>query len=167
MCVKWLHRIKVTATPAMTKDETSKYSDLQADGTSKLFTFPMGVKSVITNPSGGQNMSKPGLYQITGLAWSGAGSIDRVEVSADGGKTWAVAALDGPVLSKSLTRFRTAWRWNGGPATLMSRAIDKKGNVQPTRDSLLAGRASGAFYHYNAIQAWRIADSGEVTNVYA
>ncbi len=167
MSVKWLHRIKVTAVPAMTKDETSKYSDLQPDGTAQLFTFPMGVKSVITNPSGGLNMSKPGLYQITGLAWSGAGRIDRVEVSADAGKSWATAALDAPVLTKNLTRFRTAWRWNGAPATLMSRAIDEHGSVQPTRDSLIAGRANGFFYHYNAIQAWQIASTGEVANVYA
>lgn len=167
MSVKWLHRIKVTSTPAMTKDETSKYSDLQPDGTAKLFTFPMGVKSVITNPSGGLHMSKPGLYQITGLAWSGAGRINRVEVSADGGKTWATAALEEPVLTKNLTRFRTAWQWNGAPATLMSRAIDEHGSQQPTRDSLIAERSRGFFYHYNAIQAWQITRSGEVENVYA
>ena len=70
----------------MTKDETSKYSDLGLDGRSKLFTFPMEVKSVITSPSGGQKMKGPGLYQVSGLAWSEFGKIRRVDVSADGGR---------------------------------------------------------------------------------
>ena len=60
MSVKWLRRIKVTAEPTMTKDETSKYSDLLPNGRSKLFTYPMEVKSVITSPSGMQKMQGPG-----------------------------------------------------------------------------------------------------------
>ena len=70
MSVKWLRRIKVTAGPTMTKDETSKYSDLLADGTSLMFTFPMEVKSVITSPSPGLLLQGPGLYEISGIAWS-------------------------------------------------------------------------------------------------
>ncbi len=167
MSVKWLRSIKVTDQPAMTKDETSKYSDLQKDGTAKLFTYPMGVKSLITSPSPGLNLGDPGTYQISGIAWSGAGRIRRVQVSADGGRTWADAALDEHVLPKNLTRFRSAWRWDGGPAVIMSRAIDAKGTVQPTREKVLADRSSAAFYHYNGIQAWQVAASGEVSNVYA
>ncbi|MCZ6710931.1 MAG: sulfite dehydrogenase [Gammaproteobacteria bacterium] len=166
MHIKWLQRIKVLDRPAMTKDETSKYSDLQADGTSLLFTFPMGVKSVITSPSPGLELKTPGLYQVTGLAWSGAGKIARVEVSADGGASWADAALDDPVLPKNLARFRSAWRWDGRPTTLLSRAVDDTGAVQPTRDAVIAERANGSFYHYNAIQAWRVGGTGEVRNVY-
>jgi sulfane dehydrogenase subunit SoxC len=41
MSVKWLRRIKVTAGPTMTKDETSKYTDLLASGKSLMFTYPM------------------------------------------------------------------------------------------------------------------------------
>ena len=54
-------------------------------------------------------------------------------VSADGGKSWAQAALQEPVLSKAFTRFRMPWSWDGGPAILQSRAWDEAGNVQPTR----------------------------------
>lgn len=167
MSVKWLRSIKVVDQPAMTRDETSKYSDLQDDGVARLFTFPMGVKSVITSPSPGLQMGAPGIYQISGIAWTGAGKIRRVEVSADGGKSWADAALDEHVLSKCLTRFRSAWRWNGGPAVILSRATDEAGNIQPTRDVVLEGRAKGAFYHYNGIQAWRVGANGEASNVYA
>jgi sulfane dehydrogenase subunit SoxC len=165
--VKWLRRIKLTSGPTMTKDETSKYSDLYPDGHATLFTFEMGVKSVITSPSGQQGLSGPGLYQISGIAWSGAGRIRRVEVSADGGRSWAAAALSDPVLPKALTRFRLPWRWDGGPAVLQSRAIDESGAVQPTREALLAERGPNYRYHYHAIQSWGISAEGEVSNVYA
>ena len=85
---------------------------------------------------------------------------------ADGGRTCADAALNEPVLSKSFTRFRMACRWTGGPAVLTSRAIDETGAVQPTRASLVAERATPN-YHNNGIQAWAVAASGEVSNVYA
>jgi sulfane dehydrogenase subunit SoxC len=165
--VKWLRRIQVTAEPAMTKDETSKYSDLMPDGKALQFTFPMGVKSVITSPSGGLVMQGPGLYQISGIAWSGAGRIRRVEVSADGGATWAEAALSEPVLPKALVRFRLPWRWNGGLAVLKSRAIDETAAVQPTRQALLAERGAAFRYHYHAIQSWEVSAEGTVRNVYA
>jgi sulfane dehydrogenase subunit SoxC len=167
MCVKWLRRLKVTAEPTMTKDETSKYSDLQPNGRSLLFTFPMEAKSVITSPSGMQKMQGPGLYQISGMAWSGFGPIRRVEVSADGGKTWAQAALDGAVLPKAMTRFRMPWRWDGSPSVLQSRAIDETGAAQPSRPALMAARGASFRYHYNAIQSWSVAAAGEVSNVYA
>ena len=165
--VKWLRTLKVTESPAMTKDETSKYSDLAANGQAELFTFPMAVKSVITSPSPGLDLAGPGVYRISGIAWSGGGRIRRVEVSTDGGASWAEAALDEHVLPHCLTRFRAAWRWNGGPATLLSRAVDETGAVQPTRDEVLAGRAPEAFYHYNGIQAWAVDEQGASRNVYA
>ena len=151
----------------MTKDETSKYTDLLPNGRAEMFTFPMGVKSVITSPSGTQKMQGAGLYQISGVAWSGSGKIRRVEVSADRGKTWAQAKLDEPVLSKALTRFRLPWRWAGGPANLQSRATDDTGYVQPTRQEMLAARGGKAAYHNNMITTWNVGDNGEVKHVYA
>ena len=165
--VKWLRRIKVTKRPMMTRDETSKYTDLQPNGTAQIFSFQMGVKSIITSPSGEQSMRGPGLYQISGLAWTGAGRISRVEVSADGGQTWGEAELTEPVLSKALTRFRMPWRWNGGPALIQSRAYDETGAVQPTRTSLLSTRGNQFNYHNHAIQTWQVAANGEVSNAYA
>ena len=124
----------------------------------------MQVKSVITAPSGGQALKGSGFYEVSGLAWSGHGRIPRVEVSADGGATWRDATLQAPVLSRCLTRFRTPWTWSGGPAELQSRATDETGEVQPTRTALIAAQGVNAAYHYNAIQAWRIASGGAVTN---
>ena len=165
--VKWLRRLKVTADPVMTKDETSKYTDSLPSGKAMQFTFPMGVKSVITSPSGGLKMQGAGLYQISGIAWSGAGRIRLVDVSADGGATWAPAALSAPVLPRALTRFRLAWRWTAGPAMLMSRAADETGEVQPTRAAFIGARGVAHRYHYHAIQSWAVSPGGEIRNVYA
>src|SRR5438067_2681793 len=167
MHVKWLRRIKVTEGPTMTKDETSKYTMLLPDGKSLQFVFPMEAKSVITQPSPGLTMKGPGLYEISGLAWSGYGKIAKVEVSADGGKSWGVAALQEPVLSKALTRFRMPWRWDGAPVTLQSRSTDETGYVQPNRAELIALRGDRGNYHNNMITSWGVSDKGEVKHVYA
>ena len=77
----------------MARDETAKYTDLMPDGKARQFSFELETKSVITRPAGGQQMpGGPGTYEITGLAWSGRGKIQRVEVSVDG-KTWQDAEL--------------------------------------------------------------------------
>jgi len=167
MNVKWLRRIKLTEGPTMTRDETSKYTMLLPDGKSLQFVLPQEAKSVVTRPSPGLTLKQPGLYEISGLAWSGYGKITKVEVSADGGKSWGEAALQTPVLSKALTRFRIPWTWDGGPAVLQSRATDETGYVQPTRDKLIAMRGSRTIYHCNAITIWAISEKGEVKHVYA
>lgn len=167
MNVKWLRRLKATSGPTMTKDETSKYTILLPGGKALQFVFPIEAKSVITHPSPGMSMKGACLYEVSGLAWSGYGQISRVDVSADGGKSWAPATLQEPVLPKALTRFRMAWRWDGGPAVLQSRATDSSGYVQPTRAALLAERGNRTIYHFNGIASWAISDQGEVRNVYA
>ncbi|MXZ26678.1 MAG: sulfite dehydrogenase [Gammaproteobacteria bacterium] len=166
MSIKWLRRIKVTAAPSMTREETSKYTDLLPDGRSLIFSYPMDVKSVITSPSPGLVLKGPGLYQISGMAWSGAGRIARVEVSADGGATWGEAGLCEPVLDKAVTRFRMAWRWNGAETVILSRAVDETGAMQPTREAIIAAKGRKFAYHYNGIQAWGIDSEGQVSNVY-
>jgi sulfane dehydrogenase subunit SoxC len=112
-------------------------------------------------------MQGAGLHEISGIAWSGSGKIARVEVSADGGQTWGEAALSEPVLSMAVTRFRMAWRWDGGPANIMSRAIDETGAVQPGRDQFMSETGGLKYsYHYNGIQTWHVAADNEVTNVF-
>ena len=165
--VKWLRSLKVTDQPYMARDETSKYSDLMADGRARLFTYEMDAKSVITFPSGGQALPARGLYELTGLAWSGRGPIERVEVTTDGGRTWTAAELQAPRLSQALTRFRLPWRFEGQPASLASRAIDATGYVQPTRETLVAARGRNSIYHYNGIKVWRVRADGTVSNVEA
>ena len=176
MNVKFLRRLKLTDQPAMTYYESKIYSQLLPNGKAYQFYFLQEVKSFITHPSHGMAMQGPGFYEISGVAYSGNGRISKVMVSADGGKTWAQAALQDPVLSKAFTRFRAPWRWDGGPAVLQSRAWDEAGNAQPLRADFVAQRGELkaappvlAFpnQHYNSITSWAIDGKGEVKHVYA
>jgi sulfane dehydrogenase subunit SoxC len=164
--VKWLRRLKVLDTPMYTRDETSRYTELMPDGKAREFMLQMEPKSVILKPSFGMGMQGPGYYEISGVAWSGLGRVRRVDISADGGKTWAEAALTAPVLSKAVTRFRLPWMWNGQPATLMSRTTDEKGRVQPTHAEWAALYAPRQNFHFSAIQSWAVAGDGKVSNIY-
>jgi sulfane dehydrogenase subunit SoxC len=169
--IKWLRRLEVSDKPFMTREETSKYTDLLDGGKARQFSFTMEAKSVITFPSGEMKLPGAGFYEITGLGWSGRGKVKRVEVSTDGGKSWGIAALDEPILSICHTRFRFPWTWDGKPAILQSRCVDETGYVQPTIKQLvdvrgLGGGVFGSIYHLNGIQSWAVASDGSVSNVH-
>ena len=160
--IKWLRRLEVSRDPFMTREETSRYTDLMPSGKAWQFVFAMDAKSVITFPSGEMRLPAPGYYDISGLAWSGRGRIAKVEVSVDGGRSWEAAKLDGTPEQICTVRFMLPWIWDGNPATLLSRCIDETGAVQPTREALVAGRGLNAYYHYNGIQAWSVAADGSI-----
>lgn len=166
MNIKWLHRMEISDKPSQSKDEQSLYAEFTRDNKLMQFTFNMEVKSLITKPSGTQQLPILGIYEISGLAWSGRGKIKMVEVSADGGRTWAKAVLDGVVMSKSFTRFTIPWKWSGQKAVLLSRATDEFGNVQPTRQEWKSFYADYVIGHYNAINAWEVTSDGRVKNTY-
>ena len=170
--IKWLRRLDISDQPFMTREETSKYTDLLKGGKARQFTFVMEAKSVITFPSGDMKLPGPGFYEVTGLAWSGRGKVRRVEVSTNGGQSWHLAALDEPILPICHTRFRYPWWWDGQAAVLQSRCQDETGYVQPTLEQLVAvrgldGGRFGSIYHLNAIQSWQVASDGSVSNVHA
>ncbi|MEA2789966.1 MAG: sulfane dehydrogenase subunit SoxC [Acetobacteraceae bacterium] len=176
MNVKYLRRIKLTEEPAMSLLEAKQYTQILPSGKSFQFYFLQEIKSFITQPSFGLMLKEPGLYEISGIAYSGTGRISKVMVSADGGQSWAPATLQEPVLSKAFTRFRMPWRWDGSPAILQSRAWDEAGNVQPTRAQFVAQRgelkkvppaAAVLNQHCNAITSWAVDSKGEVKHVYA
>ena len=164
--VKWLRRIEIGDQPWHTREETLHYSDLMPGGKSRQFTWIQEAKSVITSPSGGMTLlDKGGYYQITGLAWSGRGRVKQVDISTDGGRSWRHTTLQEPIASKSLTRFRADWVWDGTPALLQSRCMDDTGYVQPLLRQLREVRGTRSIYHNNAIQTWQVLASGEVRNV--
>lgn len=163
--VKYLRRIEVGDKPYGAKDETLHYIDLLPDGTHRQYSGIQEVKSVITSPSGGQVVLQKGFHSITGLAWSGRGKVKKVDVSIDGGRNWKAARLEGPVLSKCLTRFNTDLVWDGKPMILQSRAVDDTGHIQPTVQALRAVRGGRSIYHNNAVQSWLLGENGEVKNV--
>lgn len=176
MNIKWLRQIKLVDQPAMSHSEARTYTPILPDGNAYQFFFLQEVKSFITHPSPGLALSGPGYYEISGIAYSAGGRISKVMVSADGGRSWAQAALQGPVHSKAFTRFRTPWRWDGGPAVLLSRAWDEAGNVQPTRAEIVASRGEASripnvrgfpSQHFNGPTSWSVDGNGEVKHVYA
>ena len=104
---------------------------------------------------------------------AGNGLIDRRALL---GRSMALAGAAGAGFGTSLTRFRMAWRWDGGPAILQSRAWDQAGNVQPTRAQFVAQRGELkrmppvlAFpnQHFNAVTSWAVDSKGVVKHAYA
>jgi sulfane dehydrogenase subunit SoxC len=164
-CVKWLRRLEIGDKPWFHREETSKYTDLMADGTAREFTFVQECNSVVTRPCPERPFKTKGKYFIEGLAWSGRGRIKHVDVSVDGGVTWREARFTSQVIPRALTRFGLEWDWDGSPALIQSRAVDETGYVQPTYGQLRDVRGTNSIYHKNAIHTWKLAPNGVVSNV--
>lgn len=158
--VKWLRRIEFSDQPFMTREETSKYTERVGDKI-RQFSLEVDPRSIITYPSYPQTAEK-GWIEIKGLAWSGRGKIDKVEVSIDGGKNWALAQIQHPVLDKAHVRFRYLWNWDGRETEIRSRATDETGYVQPTLKTLRAARGGNGGYHFNPITGWVLKSDGRV-----
>lgn len=166
MWVKWLRRIEVGDQPWHHREETSKYTDLLKDGKARRFTWVMDAKSVITNPSPqAPILHSNGPTILSGVAWSGRGTIPRVDVTIDGGKNWNTARMSGPSFDKSMHRFYYEFNWNGSDLLVQSRAHDSTGYVQPTKDELRFIRGKNSIYHNNGIQTWHINTKGVAENV--
>ena len=155
LSVKWLRRIKVVDRFYMTYND---YGHLRQDPDDAALSYQIGPKSVITFPSGGQQLPGNGFYEISGLAWSGGGAVSRVEVSTDGGDSWMDAEIRGTAHRMAHTRFSFNWTWNGTETELRSRCTDELGQVQPDR-RLVRVRGQD-----NSIQPWRIESDGSVHN---
>ena len=165
--LKWLRRLKVVDEPYL--------SNVPNPPVNGHWQWEQQVKSVITFPSGEQQLFGRGFYEITGLAWSGGGLVLRVEVSTDGGRTWTDAQLQEPRLPKAATRFRLPWNWDGRDAVLQSRATDELGKIQPALAELSKGRGVSLDFwksnnmplHTGAIQSWEVTRDGKVQNIIA
>ena len=189
--VKWLTQLLVVDDAYMTRQDGFYLEDRLPDGkgfmmaTDKTRAYRMDVTphSVITFPSGGQELPGPGFYEISGLAWTGQapGHVSRVEISTDGGKKWVDAELQEPILPYAHTRFRYGWNWDGQECIIQSRCTDAKGDTQPTPDEVPRTWGSDASNecfvqmgdlcvqvprntHNAFIMSWKIASNGSVSN---
>ncbi len=168
LCVKWLARLEFGENPWYAKEETAKYAALKPSGKSIQHFYPLEVNSVITSPCPEKpwtDLKKGDMVEIQGLAWSGQGTIEGVDISFDGGVNWVEAPLKGLVLPKAWTRFSYFYKYEGKPLLLQSRARDDAGHVQPTIDEECAVVGVESVYHRNAIQTWEVTEKGEVNNV--
>jgi DMSO/TMAO reductase YedYZ molybdopterin-dependent catalytic subunit len=116
---KWVRRIKVTDRYFMNYND---FGHLDEHADEAALGMQIGPKSVITYPSGSQQMPGKGFYEISGLAWSGGGAIRLVEVSTDGGKTWNRAEFKSPPQRMAHARFAYQWNWDGTETEILSRA---------------------------------------------
>jgi len=167
---KYLRRIKAVDRYYMNYND---FGHLDRDAKTAALAYQIGPKSVITSPSGGQQLPGRGSYEVSGLAWSGGGAIKTVEVSTDGGKRWNKAEFRGTPQRMAHIRFAYQWNWDGQEAELQSRCTDELGQVQPSR-AQIAKYWNKPFDETfsvpgldNSIQPWKIGKDGSVTNGYA
>jgi sulfane dehydrogenase subunit SoxC len=164
---KYLRRIKVVDQYYMNYND---YGHLDHDAKIAALEYQIGPKSVITFPSGGQQLPGKGFYEISGLAWSGGGAIKTVEVSTDGGKRWNKAEIKGTPQRMAHTRFGYQWNWDGQQTELQSRCTDEVGQVQLSREQIAKYWNKPLDQTFtvpgldNSIQTWKIASDGKVTN---
>ena len=164
---KWLQRIKIVDRYYMNYND---YGHLEKSSKEAALAFQIGPKSVITKPSGAQQLSGPGFYEITGLAWSGGGAIRSVEVSTDGGKKWNRAEIKATPQRMAHTRFGYPWVWDGKETEILSRCTDEIGQVQPTRQEVAKYWNVPFERNYrvpgldNSVMPWKINKDGSVTN---
>ena len=162
LSVKWLRRVKVVDRFYMTYND---YGHLRQDPDNAALSYQWGPKSVITFPSGGQQLPGRGFYEVSGLAWSGGGAVRRVELSTDGGRSWIDAEIRGTAHRMAHTRFSFQWNWDGTETELQSRCTDELGQIQPSRAQVAEfWNAPGVKGLDNSIQPWRIASDGSVHN---
>jgi DMSO/TMAO reductase YedYZ molybdopterin-dependent catalytic subunit len=135
--VKWLSRITVLASPFEGYQQSWAYRYRQTEDEEGAPVTRMAPRALMAPPGIPDFMTrerfvKVGAVLLEGRAWSGWGAVERVEVSTDGGRTWAEAELGDPVSP-------VAWRgwsyeWNAGEPgryELRCRAVDAAGNAQP------------------------------------
>jgi len=92
-----------------------------------------------------------GTATMRGYAWSGQGTVTRVEVSSDGGATWRDAALARPASATAWREWRAEWSASPGAHDLLARATDASGDIQP-----LMQRRDPLGYENNAAQPVRV-----------
>ena len=130
--VKWLNRITITDKPYSGYYQADKYV-IEDDLGKTVPLTTMGVKSLIGSPADGETAPMAETC-VTGMAWSGQRRIARVDFSADGGATWSPAEIVGPSERYAWQKWHYPWKPDApGRYTLMSRAVDVDGNIQPMK----------------------------------
>jgi DMSO/TMAO reductase YedYZ molybdopterin-dependent catalytic subunit len=133
--VKWLTRIVVTDRAFNGYFQSLDYSIFERRQGVVTVTplSEMQVKSVIVSPTPMQRIAPNTETRVHGAAWTGESSISRVEVSADGGRTWSQARLLGEARDHCWRMWEFTWRTpaQAGRVTLKARATDARGNSQP------------------------------------
>ena len=90
----------------------------------------LNVKSVIAGPVDGSRV-KAGPVRVHGAAWAGEADVVKVEISTDGGASWNPAKLGNEHAHYAWRLWSYEWQAKAGDHSILSRATDNKGRVQP------------------------------------
>jgi DMSO/TMAO reductase YedYZ molybdopterin-dependent catalytic subunit len=133
--VKWLRRITVTTLPFTGYFQSLDYTflDRSSGEVARAPLTRQQVKSQVANPVAGETVASESAYRIHGAAWSGESTIEVVELSFDAGQHWDRATLLGQSVRNAWRLWEYEWRTPSIPSrlTLMTRATDSRGHVQP------------------------------------
>ena len=151
--VKWLEQITALKTPFKGPFQAIDYVYLpqENDYPNATPVTEIKINSMITQPSPGLQIPK-GFYTIRGMAWAGKNMIIQVDVSTDGGATWSKAKLTSPEHEKfNWTLWEYVWSIKlPGKHTILSRAVDSQGNIQPMKAAWNAkGYANNSIHQVN------------------
>ncbi len=134
--VKWLDAITVTDETFDGWQQSVAYhlresEDEQGTPVTRMLPrsllIPPGIPDFLTRT----RYVEPGRHTLEGRAWSGWGSVERVEVSTDGGRSWEDATLGDPVSEFAWCGWTHDWKAEPGEHELCVRTTDSTGREQP------------------------------------
>jgi DMSO/TMAO reductase YedYZ molybdopterin-dependent catalytic subunit len=154
--VKWLSRIEFLDEPFAGYQQSWSYRVRQSEDETGEPLQRMQPRSLLVPPGIPEFLTRErtvaaGEVLIEGRAWSGLAPVASVEVSADGGSTWAAAELEPSGEPWAWRGFSFRWDAAPGERVLCSRARDEAGNEQPVEPPWNLGG-----YANNAVQTVRV-----------
>ena len=149
--IKWLTRLTLADQEWNGPFMQRSYRSPRAENPKETYSLQsLECKSIIIRPLDGAQMAA-GPHTLFGFAWGGEGTITAVDVSTDGGKSWATAKLTGEEHRYAWRRWELGWDAKSGAQTIMARASDSLGRLQPpSRPPDPQG------YRWNVIHAVRV-----------
>ena len=135
--VKWLTRITVVDEPFTGYQQAHayrfrRYEDDPGEPMTRMFPRALMIPPGLAGFPERERTLEAGPCHVEGRAWSGWAPVAAVEVSADGGATWADAELaDAPASPWAWRGWRAQWEATPGEHVLSCRARDEAGNAQP------------------------------------
>ena len=149
--IKWVAQITLADREWNGPFMQRSYRSPRAEDPKETYSLQsLECKSVIVRPLDGGQVAA-GAVTVFGFAWAGEGTVVAVDVSTDGGRSWMPAKLTGEEHRYGWRRWEHPWEARNGPHTIMARASDSLGRLQP------AGRPRDPQgYRWNVIHAVRV-----------
>jgi len=136
-CVKWLNRITLLDEPyaGFYMDQVYRIHQPGQEPKTGEYVTEITLKSIITQPEPETTLPL-GDVTVLGAAYAGEADIEKVDVSTDGGESWQAATFIGPHEPFAWQHWQYVWHVDRpGSYTILSRATDRDGRVQPMQAS--------------------------------